>query len=227
MTTIVTRLYESSEAAERVAATLRADGFPEATLSIITSADTAQMIAARVDEHAAGLYAKAMTGGQALFVCRAPFTPFGAARRAMEVADAEPAIDAGVANENRHVEDVAGPLDSQTPSVFGHHPLMMTRDDYVGSGWSGWRVSDMLGWPTVSRRREAPDNLLKGRAFMSQTKGSLVLSRPRKSSVISGGRHMSRLFWPMPLVTTGTKRSILADHPRITERFGFRMLSKR
>jgi hypothetical protein len=227
MTTIVTRLYESSEAAERVAATLRADGFPEATLSIINEADPARMTAARVDEDAAELYAKAMTGGQALFVCRAPFTPFGAARRAMEVAGSEAAIDAGVTNENRHVEDVAGRLDSQTPSVFGHHPLMMTREDYVGSGWSGFRVSDMLGWPTVSRRKDRPRTLLQGSPHITRAFGPLLRSAPRKSSVIAGGRHMSRLFWPMPLVTTGTKRSILGDHPRITERLGFRTLSKR
>jgi hypothetical protein len=226
MTTIVTRLYGSAETAERVAATLRADGFPEATLSIITEAEPAQMIEARVDAQAAEAYAKAMTGGRALFVCRAPFTPFGAARRAQEVADGETAIDAGVENENRHVEEIAAPREA-TPSVLGNHPRMLTRDDYVGSGWSGWRVSDMLGWPTISRRTGRPGNLLHGNPHITRALGPLVRTGKRKSSVISGGRHMSRIFWPMPLVTTGRKSSVLKDHPRITERLGFRTLTKR
>jgi hypothetical protein len=32
----------------------------------------------------------------------------------------------------------------------------MTRDDYVGSGWSGWRLSDVFGFTTVSRAARAP-----------------------------------------------------------------------
>jgi hypothetical protein len=226
MTTIVTRLYASPEVAERVAATLRDDGFPEATLSIITEADTDAMKAARVDECAAGLYAEAMTQGQALFVCRAPFVPFGAARRAREVADGEPAIDAGVADENRHVEEIAKGRGTSS-SALGTHRLILTSEDYVGSGWSGWRLSDVLMWPTVSRRKTRPDNLLKGRTHITGSRGSLVRTGRRSSSVIPGGRHMSRFFWPTPLVTTGRKRSVLTDHPRITERLGLPTLTRR
>ncbi|MFW5881652.1 MAG: hypothetical protein ACOCTP_03935 [Roseicyclus sp.] len=226
MTTIVTRLYETREAAERVAATLRDDGFPEVTLSIITEADTEKMVEARVDADAAERYSKAMTGGQALFVCRAPFVPFGAARRAMAVADSEAAIDAGVADENRHEDEIAK-TGRETFSVLGNHPHILTREDYVGSGWSGWRASDILMWPTVSRRRGRPDNLLQDHRHITGFLGRPVLSRPRKSSVIPGGRHMSRLFWPMPLVRTGTKHSVLTDHPRITERLGFRTIIRR
>jgi hypothetical protein len=32
---------------------------------------------------------------------------------------------------------------------------------------------------------------------------------------------MSRGWWPMPLVRTGTKNSIMKDHPHISPRFGF------
>jgi hypothetical protein len=226
MTTIVTRLYGSAETAERIAAILRADGFPEATLSIITEAEPARMVEARVDATAAEAYAKAMTGGRALFVCRAPFTPFGAARRAQEVADGETAIDAGVENENRYVEEIAAPREA-TPSVLGQHPRMLTREDYVGSGWSGWRVSDMLGWPTISRRTRRPKNLLQGHPHITDALGPLLRTGARRSSVISWGKHMSPSFWPMPLVTTGRKKSVLTDHPRITERLGFRTLTKR
>jgi len=105
--------------------------------------------------------------------------------------------------------------------------MMMTRDDYVGSGWSGWRLSDVFGFPTISRRKERPDNLSPGHKSTWFWPGKLLSTKPRRSSVFHGGRHMSRYFWPMPLVTTGRKRSILTSHPRITERFGWPTLKAR
>jgi len=226
MTTVVTRLYESKAVADRVAEVLRADGFPEATLDVITSADAGRIAASRVEERAAERYASAMTEGRALLVCRAPFTPFGAARRAQEVADSEPWIDAGVANQNRYIEEKPD-LGKYRSSVLQNHPMMMTRDDYVGSGWSGWRLSDVFGFPTISRRKERPDNLSPGHKSTWFWPGKLLSTKPRRSSVFHGGRHMSRYFWPMPLVTTGRKRSILTSHPRITERFGWPTLKTR
>ena len=226
MTTIVTRLYKSPEAAERVAEALSADGFPDRTLSIITEADTARMTEARVGPDAAEAYAKAMTKGAALFVCRAPFVPFGAARRAMEVADGEPAIDAGVADENRHEEEIAK-TGTEALSILGDHPLILTRADYAGSGWSGWRFSDLVMWPTVTRRKERPRNLLRGHRHITGFMGPLVLSGRRKSSVISGGKHVSAAFWPMPLVKTGTKDSVLTDHPKFSEKVGYKTIIRR
>jgi hypothetical protein len=55
----------------------------------------------------------------------------------------------------------------------------------------------------------------------------MLSTKPRRSSVFHGGRHMSRFWWPMPLVTTGRKRSIMRSHPRITERFGWPTLKAR
>jgi len=226
MTTVVTRLYESKAVVDRVAEVLRDDGFPEATFDVITSADAGRIAASRVEERAAERYASAMTEGRALLVVRAPFTPFGAARRAQEVADSEPWIDAGVANQNRYIEEKPD-LGKYRSSVLQNHPMMMTRDDYVGSGWSGWRLSDVFGFPTISRRKERPDNLSPGHKSTWFWPGKLLSTKPRRSSVFHGGRHMSRYFWPMPLVTTGRKRSILTSHPRITERFGWPTLKAR
>jgi hypothetical protein len=220
MTTVITRLYESVDMARDVAATLRAEGFPDATLDVITTADADRMEAARVDRRAAERYASAMAQGHALLVCRAPFTPFGAAARAQMVANATPSVDVGVANENVYIREVAD-LGRHEASVLAHHPLMMTRDDYVGSGWSGWRLSDVFGFTTVSRRRARPDNLSTGHKSTAFWPGKMLSTRPRRSSVISGGRHMSRGWWPMPLVRTGSKRSILKSHPLITPRFGW------
>ena len=226
MTTVVTRLYESKAVADRVADVLRADGFPEATLDVITAADAGRIAASRVEERAAERYAKAMTEGRALLVCRAPFTPFGAARRAQEVADSEAWIDAGVANQNRYIQEKPD-LERYSSSVLEYHPLMMTRDDYVGSGWAEWRFSDVFGFTTVSRRRERPDNLSPGHKSTWFWPGKMLSTKPRRSSVFHGGRHMSRFWWPMPLVTTGRKRSIMTSNPRITERFGWPTLKAR
>lgn len=221
MTTVVTRLYGSKETAERVADILRAEGFPEATFDVITTADAKRIAASRVEEAAARRYAEAMTEDRALLVCRAPFTPFGAARRAQEVADSEPWIDAGVADQDRYIREQPN-LARYSSSVLEYHPLMLTRDDYVGSGWSGWRVSDVFGFTLISRRRERPDNLTHGHMSTWFWPGKLLSTKPRRSSVISGGRHMSRGWWPMPLVTggRGRRRSVMTSHPRITERMG-------
>jgi hypothetical protein len=105
MTTVVTRLYETEEMARGVADALRAEGFPDATLDVIAVADAAAMEAARVEAGAAARYAKAMEPGYALFVCRAPFNPIGAALRAQEVANATPSLDVGVADENRYIRE--------------------------------------------------------------------------------------------------------------------------
>jgi hypothetical protein len=224
MTTVVTRLYETEEMARGVADALRAEGFPDATLDVIAAADAAAMEAARVEAGAAARYAKAMEPGYALFVCRAPFNPIGAALRAQEVANATPSLDVGVADENRYIRETPN-LRRHRGSVFTYHPLMLTRDDYVGSGWSGWRMSDVFGFTLVSRRRARPDNLTHGHMSTAFWPGKLLSTKARRSSVIHGGRHMSRGWWPMPLVRTGRKHSILASHPRITERLGFRTLT--
>jgi hypothetical protein len=225
MTTVVSRLYDSVDTANGVADQLRAEGFPDRTISVITAADADEIARARVGERAASAYAKAMTGGQAVFVCRAPFTPFGAARRAMEVADSVPMVDAGIGKANEYIREEAQ-LDNLTPSVLGHHPLMMTRDDYVGSGWSGWRLSHVFGWPTVSARHERSPSVLQGTRYMSRMfwPGKLLSSKPRKSHVYSGGR----LFLSSRnTVSTPKKHSVLRDHPRITEKLGFRTISER
>lgn len=233
MTTIVSRLYPSAETAERVRDTLRRDGFPDALMSLIAEADAKAIAEAGVDPDAARRYAAVMDdgegSGQTLFVCRAPFSPLGAARRAMEAADSEASVEAGVANENRYVRETVD-LSRHRSSVYRYHPLMMTRDDYVGSGWSGWTVSGLLGWTMAVRRRETPNTIFRSGTNRPQRfKPRPIVTKPRKSSVISGGRYMSRWFWPMPLVRSGRKRSlsIMTGHPRISERFGWEPISTR
>jgi hypothetical protein len=225
MTTVVSRLYDSVEAANGVADQLRAEGFPDSTISVITSANAGEIMKARVGERAANAYAKAMTDGQAVFVCRAPFTPFGAARRAMDVADEAGPVDTGIGKANEYIREEAD-LDIHTPRILQYHPLMMTRDDYVGSGWSSWRLSDVFGWPTVSRRRDYKLSVMQGTRYMSRGfwPGKLLSNKPRRSRVISGGR----LFLSSARsVSSPKKHSVMTGHPRITEKMGFKTISAR
>ena len=223
MTTVVSRLYDKVETANRVADKLRAQGFPESTLSIITSADGAAIAAARVGEAAAAAYTRAMTGGQALFVCRAPVTPFGAARVAMAAADSEAWIDTGRGACNEYIREVAN-LENHTPSILPSHPLMMTRDDYVGSGWAQWSFSGIFMWPTVSRRRDYKPSVMQGTRYMSRGfwPRPLLSNKPRRVTAMRGGRLM---LSSARSVSSPTKSSVLSGHPRIFEKFGFRSLS--
>ena len=223
MTTVVSRLYDTVDTANRVADRLRAAGFPESTLSVITTADSAAIQAARVSAPVAASYASAMTSGQAVFVCRAPVTPFGAARAAMAAADSEAWINTGSGAANEYIREVAN-LENLNPSVLPNHPMMMTRDDYVGSGWAEWRMSDMFGFPTISQRRDYKPSVLRGTRYMSRAfwPQSLLSAKPRKSRVYAGGRH---ILSSTRSVSSPSKRSVLTSHPRITEAFGFKTLS--
>lgn len=222
MTTVVSRLYDQVETAKRVADQLRAEGFPESCLSIVTSADAAALMAARIPAAAATGYAAKMQPGQAVFVCRAPFTPFGAARRAMDLADGMPAI----AGANSYIREQARPAE-HINSVLSSHPTLMTRDDYVGSGWAEFRASHLFGWPTYTRRREEPKNLITRSRPMSAAfwPGKLLSDKPRKSRVIAGGRLM--LSGSRVGTSKSGRSSVLTGHPRISEKFGMRMLSGR
>jgi hypothetical protein len=223
MTTVVSRLYDQVETANGVAAQLRSDGFPDKTLAVVTSADPAVMTAAGVPQAVAARYAQQMQAGHAVLVCRAPFTPFGAARRAMAVANATPAIaaDDSYIREDAHLE-------RHINSVLTRHPMMMTREDYVGSGWAEWRATHVLGWPTVTRRAAAPDNLIRGGRAMSQLfwPGKLLSGKPRPARVMSGRRHILTSARSVTASTSG-RRAILSGHPRITELLGWPTLSKR
>jgi hypothetical protein len=222
MTTVVSRLYDTVDTAQRLADRFRAEGFPDSTLSILTSADAAAMDAARVPGPDAALYAAKMQAGQAVFVCRAPFTPFGAARRAIDLADGMPSL-AGANTYLRQDPKLERGLNSVLPT----HPKMMTRADYVGSGWAEFRASHLFGQPTVSRRREAPNNLNKTGRPMSQMfwPGKLISDKPRKLSVMSGRRHI--LTSARSVSASSGRRSILTSHPRISEMFGWSTLSAR
>ena len=108
-----------------------------------------------------------------LVVVRAPFTPFGAARKAMDIVDATPSVDSAVADNNTLVSETI--RRELTLSVMTNHRLFLT--DTKEMARNNGRISTGFGWRLLSRRKE-------------------------KSSVIRGGRFMSRAFWPMALLSS-------------------------
>ena len=107
MTTVVTRLYADKTTAEQAVTALQLQNHPSGNIDMIGSGKGAQdaMVAAMVPEASAAAYAKAMKSGAALVVVRAPVTPFGAARNAIDTVNEFDAVDAGVENENYYVTE--------------------------------------------------------------------------------------------------------------------------
>jgi hypothetical protein len=143
MTTLVTRLYDDPAHADAAVATLKADGFPDSTMDIIEQRGRAsardRIEAAGVPVDIARQYAQHLTSNRALLVVRAPFVPFGAARRAIEVADQYPAINAGIADQNANLPDRPDPR--LFLSILTSHRLFLTnlidvRNDLKPRGFS-------------------------------------------------------------------------------------------
>jgi hypothetical protein len=192
MTTIITRLYADQAAARAVVATLLDRGQDEDTIDIITRDSTggaeAAMRAARVPVAAAAVYARAMSGREALLVVAAPFNPVGAARDAKRVVSKSPAIKVGLASEDHYVRESFSARHSG--SVLTDHPMVMSNPHKpLGHG-------HMLG--------QNP-----------------ILASKVKTSAIRGGAYMSKMFWPMKLVSTGRQaRSAMSGRFLFSSLFG-------
>ncbi|MEJ6391875.1 hypothetical protein V8J82_01325 [Gymnodinialimonas sp. 2305UL16-5] len=169
MTTLVTRLYDDPAHADAVVANLKEAGFPNNCMDVIAQASGAsaqdRITNAGVPEATAQQYAQHLTSDRALLVVRAPFVPFGAARRAIELADERPAVDAGVANENVNLPDA--PKSEYFLSVFGSHRLFLTNRYEVRQGTTPRGFSHAFGIPLLSQKgkRMRPAVIQRGPIF--------------------------------------------------------------
>ncbi len=185
MSTIVTRLYEDPANADAAIATLKAEGFPEDSMSVVEqrSRRSAQdMIEeAGVPTDVAQQYAQHLTANRALLVVRAPFVPFGAARRAIEVADSYPAFNAGVANENLNIPDEPNP--DLYLSILPSHRLFLTdildvRNDLKPRGFSrAFRIPTLLQRPKKRMRPAVIDQRFGNFLFPLVARNRLMSSR--------------------------------------------------
>lgn len=178
MTTIITRLYPDSAAANAARASLLDIGQSDGTIQIIT-ANTAggavgAMKAARIGSASAATYARAMTGSQALLVVQAPFNPMGTARNAIVCLSGHPAMNVGLDDEDVYLREYPGVQLSN--KVMTNHPLLMSNPF-----------------------RKLPH----GHIFGSNP----VIRSKARTSAIRGGGYMSRFFWPMKLTSAPKERN--------------------
>lgn len=187
MTTVITRLYADKSTAEAAAADLAGEGFASADIDVIDKADAAAMAEARVAEDAAGAIAAAMPAGAALLVVRAPFSPIGAARRAMEIVDGHPAIETATTARADYIRET--PRASHfRPTILEDHPLFMTGGAGAVTRRPEGMIGNSFGFKTIIRRKETPNSARwKGGAILGSV-APLLRKKSGKNSAIAGGQ---------------------------------------
>jgi hypothetical protein len=216
MTTVITRLYDSEETASATARRLNREGIPKHALEVITAkgqsreAILKRMRRAAVHESAVPTYADHVAGGDALLVVRTTYKPLGAARLTREITGRTKVKSVGSVVDDHYFAD--GP--DHAPSVLKDHPRFLSLDLEPGE-YKGGPVSAEIGVPLLTRgHRNRPLHVLGGGSYMSKLFWPMPLvTRNRKAnSAISGGRPMSRFFWPMPLLSRKERtRSVIRD----------------
>ena len=208
MTTVITRLYADQKKAERVANRLKWEGFPNHAVQVITAAGkdadavTSRLARADVNEAVLADYAAKVSSGAAALVFHATYKPLGAARIARDIVEDSGALDAASEQNDYYVR--ARP--DHAPSILKDHPRFMTLpldpEDYRGGP-----ISRELGIRLLSPRKPR-NSVIRGGKHMSRAFWPLPLvarGRTSRSAMHKGG-FMSRLFWPMPLVSTKRRK---------------------
>ena len=208
MTTVITRLYADTKTANAAVADLKSAGFTGDMMDVVKPGPNAEdaMAAAQVSNAAAAKYAAQLSGNAALVVARAPFMPMGAAFRAMEVVDAHPSLNAGVADQNAYVkQDVDRSKFRSKVAGHGHilgHDLTPGYSERYGLVTAAFGLKHLK--PHRSKRSAISGGGFKSRMFWPMP---LLKKKDGSSSAISGGAHMSKLFWPMPLISRSGGRA--------------------
>ena len=205
MTTVITRLYADGDAASAAARRLGWEGLPARAVQVIGGSGMSRddiarkMEKAGVHETAVGTYAERVAAGNALLVVRATYKPLGAAQITRDVTARTKTIDIPGVVDDHYVVD---PPD-HAPSVLKDHPRLLSLDLDFGE-YKGGPISAELGIPLLTRgHRNRPLHVYRGGKHVSRAFWPMpLISRKRSAnSAIHGGRHMSKLFWPMPLIT--------------------------
>ena len=205
MTTVITRLYADEEAARATARRLRWEGLPARALQVIRGGGkaretiAAEMESAGVHETAVPSYSEKVAGGNALLVVRATYKPLGAAQITRDVTARTKMIAVRGVIDDYYFAD---PPDN-APSVLKDHPRFLSLDLEPGE-YKGGPISAELGIPLLTRgHRNRPLHVFRGGKHVSRAfwPMPLISRKPKANSAIHGGRYLSKLFWPMPLIT--------------------------
>lgn len=216
MTTVVSRLYANKLAADEVVSVLRAQGYPQGIIDVISDGDgdaVDRIRRARVGREAAEAYASRLGDGKALVVVRVPFMPIGAAKNAIETVDRFDSVNAGVANQNEYLREEPSSK-YMTSKILKNHPRFLTGDlpaphrtfltrnlDLSADNRIG-TISSKIGLPLLKRHKDKRSVILGG-AFMSRKFLPFPLLKRHKDklSVIRGGGTPFSTLLALPLLT--------------------------
>lgn len=218
MTTVITRLYSNDSAARGIRDRLFRQGFPTYVVSLVTAraGDTDDAVRARIEQalvpgEAASAYATRVAEGAALVVVRATYKPLNAVRLAKETFDSSGALPVNLPSQSFKVRT---PRD-HAPSVMKDHPRFLT--PAPGQDGLTSTLSERLGLRLLSPQKRR-DSVIHGTKLIF---GDGVSRKQRKLSVMAA-RPMSRLFWPMPLLSkTKRKSSVMRPGPVLSRWLGW------
>ena len=210
MTTVITRVFDNEENARSIAGKLRDKRLPRRAIEVIAAegrdseAIAARLSRAMVHDDTVPVYAEHVAQGKAVLVVRATYKPLGAARITREtLAGRESIVNVGDVCDDYYVSD---PPD-HAPSILNDHPHILLMDMGRRRIADGGPVMAGLFPKLIIRNRKAT-SAIRGGAHMSRLFWPMpLLKRNRKAnSAIRGGRYMSKAFWPAPLLSSSERR---------------------
>ncbi len=206
MTTVITRLYAEKGAAQSAASKLQEKGLPRRAVQVISASGggdlQARMVKAMVDQKAATIYGKKLKGDAALLVVRATYKPLGAAVITRETLAKTDTVDVGKINDDYWMPD--GP--QRDLSILEDHPRFFTRLP-TSANQRGGLVTPQFGMKLLSKRKDRKSAISGGRFMSRMFWPTPLLKRNRKArSVMRNSKPMSTKFWPMPFLSPGQRR---------------------
>lgn len=203
MTTVISRLFPDAETAQDAVGRLIGKGVPKRQCSVFGAGTDASVLeAAMVHPDATSAYTSAMQAGQTLVVVRTTYKPLGAARLTREMLADHGGVETGGITEDHFVAGTGAR--TRNNSILEDHPLLLTSpyEMAVRGPITGAAGVNML------RPHKAKRSAMSGGRFMSRAfwPMKLVSQKHRSSSVMHGGRYMSKMFWPRPLLKNKPRR---------------------
>ncbi len=224
MTHLLTRLYADEKTANAVQDRLLLAGFPRHTMRVFTLRDgedrdgaMRRISAVRVPERAASVYAENVAAGNVLLTVTADYKPLGARKIGLKILAASDAMPTNLEEQDFKLAWVK----DHAPSIMKDHPRLMTGEPHYGAPRASF--SAQFGFGTLSTK-ERRNKVGKGGPVLPF--GTLKTGR-NANSAMSGGRHMSRMFWPMSLLSKGERRPsvIKGGGTPFSRLFGLRTIS--
>ena len=208
MAQIISRLFTEEKFARSAYDRFRTEWFPKHAMAIYHKDGPggdqveAKLVEAGVNPDTAAAYASHVAKGAAVLVVAATYKPLGAARIARSIMADVDGVDVGDLPEESYMKDRPDPA----PSILKDHPQFFTAAPGPFDP-PATLVSRAMGLKLLSQQRPRTSAISGGR-FMSRAfwPGPLLSNKERKNKVMSDGRRMSRMFWPAPLVTSNPRR---------------------